>query len=207
MPETTITRSHRGRSSEVHRRLRQETAGVHAALERELDLLGEDLTLARYRRVVEALFGFLAPLESPLERTVAAAPPPFALGGAVERLERDLVALGTSHDMTATLPRCAYVPRFQGIEQAAGCLYVLEGAALGGQIIVPAVAARLGVGPANGAAYFAGTGPDTGSRWKQVLGWLDRTAQTGGRADEIVAAAIETFLALRRWMADRGAAR
>jgi heme oxygenase len=48
---------------------------------------------------------------------------------------------------------------------AVGCLYVLEGATLGGQFISRHLA-TLGIGPANGGLFFHGYGAKTGEMWK-----------------------------------------
>jgi heme oxygenase len=82
---------------------------------------------------------------------------------------------------------------------------VLEGAALGGQIIARELERQLGITRDNGAAFFVGEGAATAARWTRVLAWLDELARTGGREDEIVAAAIDTFRALTRWLHARGA--
>ncbi|HEY0793093.1 MAG TPA: hypothetical protein VGD78_18655, partial [Chthoniobacterales bacterium] len=47
-------------------RLRLGTAAYHAALERELPLLADNLDLFTYRSVLECFFGLYAPLEEGL---------------------------------------------------------------------------------------------------------------------------------------------
>jgi heme oxygenase len=46
---------------------------------------------------------------------------------------------------------------------------VLEGAALGGQVIAPPLKVRLGITPQNGSAFFYGEGPRVYERWKAFL--------------------------------------
>ncbi len=191
----------------IRPRLRRETADLHEALERRLDLLGPGLSRARYRRVLEVLHGFHGPLEAGLRELVPLAPPlGFALPAWTARLARDLEALGMAPPQIARLPRCAQLPRLHRMEDLAGCLYVLEGAALGGHVVGREVERRLGLRRSSGAAFFAGEG-EPAPRWRRVVAWLERVAGAGADADAIVAAARETFAALGRWVAEREGAR
>jgi heme oxygenase len=162
-------------------------------------------------RVLRTFYGFYAPVEAQLARLAPAAPPlGVPLRARAALLERDLVALGTPPREMPLLPRCTVLPRLSCPEHFAGCLYVLEGASLGGQIVARAVDERLGVAGDRGAAFFVGDGAATPERWKRVLTWLDHFARAGARAEqaeEIVASASETFNALSSWVQLQGASR
>ena len=187
--------------SPFHLRLRRETAPQHETLERQLDLLDPDLSLHRYRLVLENFHGFYAAVESELPRLVATTPSlGFPLRARAELLERDLLALGSSRADIAGLPRCADLPRLSRTEHLAGCLYVLEGACLGGQIITKALRGRLPLTDDHGLSFFVGDGSRTGARWRSVLDWLEDLVRRGAHADEIVASARETFCSLACWM-------
>ena len=191
-----------------HLRLRRETAPHHQTLERQLDLLDPELSLHRYRLVLESFHGFYAAVESELPRLVATTPSlGFPLRARAELLERDLLALGLSRSDIAGLPRCADLPRLCRTEHLAGCLYVLEGACLGGQIIAKALRGRLPLTNDHGLSFFVGDGSRTGARWRLVLGWLEDLVRRGALADEIVASARETFCSLGCWVELMGASR
>lgn len=186
--------------SPFHLRLRRETAPHHETLERQLDLLDPELSLDRYRLVLENFHGFYAAVESELPRLVATAPSlGFPLRARAELLERDLLSLGLSRSDIAGLPGCADLPRLCRTEHLAGCLYVLEGACLGGQIIANALRGGLPLTDDHGLSFFVGDGSGTGARWRLVLGWLEDLVRRGAIADEIVASARETFSSLGRW--------
>ena len=192
--------------SPFHLRLRRETAPQHETLERQLDLLDPELSLHRYRLVLESFHGFYAAVESELPRLVATSPSlGFPLRARTELLERDLLALGLSRSDIAGLPRCADLPRLCRTEHLAGCLYVLEGACLGGQIIAKAVRDRLPVSNDRGLSFFVGDGSKTRERWQTVLTWLEELARSGADAHGIVASARETFSSLGFWMELTGA--
>ena len=179
---------------------------MHHRLEAQLALLDPQLSIHRYQQVLQAFYGFYAPVEAGLARLAAAGPPlGFPLRARAALLESDLLALGASRPELAELPRCADLPRLSCREDLAGCLYVLEGASLGGQVIAPVLQRRLGLAKGSGASFFAGDAEATAARWTGVLGWLEGLSGTGARSDEIVAAACATFQALGRWVERQGA--
>lgn len=112
-------------------------------------------------------------------------------------LERDLVTLGDA--APSLLPQCSSLPDVSPLPASLGCLYVLEGATLGGQIISRHLREHLGLTPATGAAFFSGYGPDTGPRWKE-FGTVLTTAAREEDGDAIVAAANQTFMTLSDWI-------
>ena len=120
------------------------------------------LTLEDYAHLLGRFHSFLAPLEPLLMRrtelnefglemeTRAKAP----------ALEMDLKQLG----VTNMPPAVTDLPEVNNAAQAIGCLYVLEGSTLGGQLMAKHFRRMAGVGEA--VRYFAGYGPLTGRRWK-----------------------------------------
>ena len=97
------------------------------------------------------------------------------------------------------------LPRLSCREDLAGCLYVLEGACLGGQVIAPLLYRRFGVAKGSGASFFVGDAEGTSARWMLVLAWLEGVVCAGARNEEIVAAAQATFQTLARWVERQGA--
>jgi heme oxygenase len=185
----------------LRQELRRETADVHRRLEIDLGLLESELSLDRYRRVLELFFGFYAPIEAGLARAVSAGPPlRLPLRARTALIESDLLSLDLSRREIADLPRCDDLPRLSCLEEVAGCLYVLEGACLGGQVIAPALRERLGVAKGSGASFFTGDAEGTPARWRLFLAWLEGLARAASATAEIVASARATFLAFARWV-------
>jgi heme oxygenase len=176
--------------------LRQATAPFHHRVEDQLRLLDAKLSLERYSRVLEVFLGFYAPVEAGL---LAIGPSlGLSLRDRSELLRCDLVALGLSRHDVANLPRCTELPRLSSLEDAAGCLYVIEGACLGGQVVARAVNRRLGIASATGGSFFVGDGKRTSLRWATVLAWLEGFG--GARTEHVVLAACATFESLSRWI-------
>jgi heme oxygenase len=201
--------SDRGRegASALRQQLKRETADLHRRLEIGLGLLEPGLSLDRYRHVLEFFFGFYGPVEAGLARLAAAVPPlGFPLRARTGLIESDLLCLGLSRREIADLPRCADLPQLSRSEELAGCLYVLEGACLGGQVIAPALRERLGVAKGSGASFFTGDAEGTVARWSLFLAWLEGLQRAGAATAEVVGSARATFLAFARWV-ERGGIR
>src|SRR4051812_16354045 len=97
-------------ASRLRQRLKHETAALHRQLEAQLALL-EPLSRHRYRRVLQAFYGYYAPLEAELVRlTASQGSLGFPLQARAALLEHDLVALGMTRGELAELPRCTELP-------------------------------------------------------------------------------------------------
>ena len=180
-------------------RLRSETRPDHHALESVMDLLREDLTLGHYRYWVEKLYGVFAPLE---DRIVSRwGLDAFGLDLAERRraplLVADLKALGVADPMR--IPVCQDLPALTGDPEAFGCLYVLEGSALGGHVVSRHVLHTLGLTPETGGAFFNGHGDRTGTMWRTFRSALADYAVTPEIQGRVIAAARATFRSFRSW--------
>jgi heme oxygenase (biliverdin-IX-beta and delta-forming) len=189
-------------NTSLRRRLKRETAAAHQHLEAQLGLLDPGLDVHGYRRVLETFYGFYVPVETDVRRLAAAEPPlGFPLRARADLIERDLLTLGVSPPALAALTLCSDRPELSGLEDLAGCLYVLEGACLGGQVLTPLLHRRLGLAKNSGAAFFAGDDELTLSRWTVIVAWLDALPRRGASTAKIISTATETFAAFARWAA------
>ena len=185
----------------LRQRLKRETAAAHQHLEARLGLLESGLDVERYLRVLATFYGFYVPVEIDVARLAATEPLGFPLRARAPLIERDLLTLGRSPAELAALPLCSDRPRLSGVEDLAGCLYVLEGACLGGQVLSPLLDRRLGIAKESGAAFFAGDEERTLPRWTVIVTWLDGLPRTGASTARIISAATATFDAFARWAA------
>ena len=181
--------------------LKQRTTPVHKRLEHGLGLDRNLHTLADYRRLLCGFYGLYAPLEIALEAVFEAHPLPldFAARRKVPWLERDLHALGLSAPELRAIPHCPTLPALGNLAAALGCLYVLEGATLGGQVIARYVAQTWGLTPAHGSAFFHSYGARVGECWRAFGAVLSAYA-AGAPQEHILGAAYATFIAFERWL-------
>jgi heme oxygenase len=170
--------------------LRAATRGHHERLDRLIDLR-RLRDARRYGRVLQVLDGFLAPWEA----SVAAALPPAWEAWLHKRsrrpfLQRDLGVLGL-----AAGHRPRPMPSLPTAGAAWGSVYVMEGSALGGQVITRSLA-DAGLRPDRGAAYFHGWGPATGAMWMEVRLLLPQQLADPDTLAQACAGACATFDAL-----------
>ena len=171
--------------------LRRATRSRHEHIESVVDLR-RLRDAAHYGRVLQAFHAF----HGPWELSVALALPPHLAAWARSRsrlafVRHDLDALGLP-----PLRRPVPLVRLDSPAAALGSLYVIEGSALGGQVIARDLA-REGMGPASGAAYFTGWGSRTGSMWRQFRELLEiEVGVLPGPRAQACEAACQTFDAL-----------
>lgn len=183
--------------------LKVATSNRHAALERRLPLLDPNLSIAGYQQLIQWLFGFYASLETQL----MAIPSWDNIGldyrprQKTPRLRQDLLVLGDTEATIAALPRCKHLPPLMNEAQLWGCLYVIEGATLGGQIIIKHLQSNLGLSANSGASFFDGYGAQTSAYWKAfcaaVPAYRDNSPDN---RDAMLLSANQTFDALSEWL-------
>ncbi|MCC2669857.1 MAG: hypothetical protein K0Q72_2328 [Armatimonadetes bacterium] len=184
--------------------LREATRPQHDALERRLNVLRPDLGRGEYQVLLGGFLGYYSPLEANLGGAV----PWRALGFDFDErrkaglLERDLLALGLGEPEVRALPRCTELPALGGLPAVLGCLYVLEGATLGGQLVARHAAPLLGLDRSYGCAFFLAYGEEVGRRWRAFGEFARRHVEGADEARSAVRAAQETFATLERWLAE-----
>jgi heme oxygenase len=175
--------------------LRSTTSSAHAAIERKLGLM-QPITLPRYVALLQGFDAFLAAWEPMVESRLAPPLRPwFRAGTRGAAARRDLVALdaparGAVH-LALSLP---------DLPAVLGSLYVVEGSALGAQVIAPVLHAGLGLHEGNGAAYFTAHKDATARRWREFRELLEAEAATD--PGSACRAAIATFEALSQTLGD-----
>jgi heme oxygenase len=113
-------------------------------------------------------------------------------------LRRDLCSAGDSPEVVTGLPRCSDLPDVDGFPQALGCLYVLEGATLGGQVVTRYLTGVPGLENVTWFSFFSSYGAEVGPMWREFGEFL--TIQSRGADEAIVQAACATFTTLAHWL-------
>lgn len=197
-------------TSGVLQRLKAATRAEHDAIEVALDLMAPGLSLADYSRRLRRYHGFYAPIEPLI--AAAADWPHWRLDMTARAktawLAADLACLGDPAEpgelgeaASMAGPLCSALPPLDTAAAAFGCVYVLEGATLGGRVISRHIERMLGLDATRGARFFHGYGEHTGTMWKAFRAALSAFADKPAGEDKVVASAIATFAALRAWCA------
>jgi len=181
--------------------LRSATWASHLRLEKRLDVKSRFSELSAYRAHLEKMWGFCAGMELRLGRDAFGnALPDFDKRRKLPLLQRDLIVLGADAERVMRLPRCETVPHCADPAAAFGCVYVLEGATLGGRTLLPVVQSRLGLSTEHGAAFLASYGEDVSSMWQSFGASLDAWCDAAERRARASEAAVATFAALDDWL-------
>jgi heme oxygenase (biliverdin-IX-beta and delta-forming) len=183
--------------------LKHATRNNHARLEQHPllhRLRDPQLSLDEYGTILRILYGFYAPVEARLGRIADWTQRGLALE---ERRKSPLLR----HDLRALNQRtlaptqwCNSLPELKSVPFAIGCLYVLEGATLGGQIIARDVQRHLGLHAMRGTAFFSGYGPATGAMWRTFGQFVAEYAAPLPDDAAIIAGANATFVAFEHWL-------
>lgn len=182
----------------ILQRLKQETHPWHVALESRVDIQARLKDRNAYRELLSAFYGFYAPVEQALLATAANSDICLELKSRtkVPWLVQDLQILGSDPSST---PVCEQLPELPHPAAALGCLYVLEGATLGGRYITKMLL-PLGITPTTGGAFFESYGDQVGARWAEFQQAVVCYATSEERADQIVASATTTFQRFHTWI-------
>ncbi|MBC7786130.1 MAG: biliverdin-producing heme oxygenase [Methylophilaceae bacterium] len=183
-------------------RLKLGTRARHVALESRTVLMDKDLSHTNYHQCLQRFFGYYVPLEKRMLASPAWHEIEFLYNNRnkTPQLVQDLCELGFKQHVLDALPRCNRLPELVTAAQLLGCLYVIEGATLGGQIITKHLSARLDITPESGGSFFAGYGHQTGSHWKAFGAGLTAFATQVGSDEEIISSANSTFKTLDYWL-------
>jgi len=169
--------------------LRAATRDAHDRVERELGLRAMTSSLISYARALQILEASLSEALRGLTDVKWSCWEPDLQGLKVRHdwLREDLRAL--DHDPIELPARLALTTTGQGL----GCLYVVEGAALGGQAIYTAAHRALSVTSGKGGRYFHGLGTQTVSAWQMFLDEINKFPASSSLGDEAERGALATF--------------
>src|SRR5690348_10006582 len=123
-------------------RLKQETTQLHQRIENSLDLFRNDFTLEVYRFLLVRFYGYYSPWE---KRAAVTAPYLVAPRAKCGNLARDLGFLGMSREQILSIECCEHLPPLDTAARVLGSMYVLEGATLGGRILLRQMRSRFGL--------------------------------------------------------------
>ena len=193
-------------TNELFSQLRTATAASHRRLDAEIDVCGNGLTLERYRVLLTRFHEIFSALEPQLAavRDLDELDLDLDLARCCRTawLSEDLEALGMTHSRILDVDQNRHPFLVTNVSEALGCLYVIEGAGLGGQVIVPCVQRQLGLTPDHGCRFFAGHGPGTIDRWQRLRAKADDHARRTNSHARIVQSAVGLFEMFVNWFSE-----
>jgi len=180
--------------------LRSATAESHRRLERRLNVKAQLSSRTGYVTYLSRMWGFYAALELPIRGPLFnTALSDYEARRKLPLLTEDLTAFAFDPTAVTLLPRCEALPDCGDCAAALGCLYVIEGATLGGRTLFPLVESHLECSATRGATFLAGYGEQTDEMWRRLCIALDTGCATADCRDRAAAAAVSTFASLEQW--------
>ena len=188
-------------------RLRRTTAPLDAKVERLLGLPGAVRNRQDYCQLLGRFLGLYEPLGQVFQRfdewdRLGLTP---AARAHAANLALDLSALGIDLSRVPRAPS-RMLPNLPTFPHALGALYVLEGATLGGRVILRALEARMAGQIAGATRFLGGHGAAGGPTWQSFRATLDDfgRAQPGSCVD-VLSGADRMFRANLAWFTARDA--
>ncbi len=181
--------------------IKNRTLENHRLLEQSsllLPITQGTITRENYIQILKIFYGFFYPLEQAIakQKGIETYLPDHTTRRKSELLLNDLRSLGQSDET----PICKDLPAINSLGEALGCLYVMEGSTLGGRIISKILKEKLDIDQSNGATFFNGYGPETGSKWKKFQEALVVYSTDTAKENVAIEAADSTFLKFRKWV-------
>ncbi|MGI9212466.1 MAG: biliverdin-producing heme oxygenase [Methylococcaceae bacterium] len=179
--------------------LRTATHAHHTRLEQRLNLLRAGFSLADYDKLLCSFLGYYRPLEKTLNALadINVWIPDYPMRIKTTLLEQDLLALGHNPAELEQIPECAELPLCSDRSSVMGCLYVIEGSTLGGQIMNRHFQNSLNLSQGQGLVFFSGYGIETMEMWKRFGTYL--TQEGDWDKTRLTESASQTFVTLERW--------
>ncbi len=182
--------------------LRNRTEPFHNSIEQlpiSSSLLSKEVTLRNYRDYIIMLYPFVKEVEASIYPQVQHVVADLEGRKKAALLFSDLQSLGIQPQEIDTFDD-AFVKQNQTVAAALGCMYVLEGSTLGGQLISRHLEKALGERVTGSLSYLKAYTTKTGSMWKNFLNTFCESTVRNGHQAEAITSSIKTFQLLEKWM-------
>lgn len=175
-------------------KLKEATRAQHENLENTVNVMDNLFSPDDYKVLLTKFYRFYAAIEPKVaENDLQSAGFDFAERRKLPLLEKDLKSLGIFENVRSSVSLWADLPALDSTAAAFGSIYVMEGATLGGQVIMRHLKQHLDISPENGGAFFNSYGTNVGPMWKSFGASVTAFAEKNQDDETIVNAARETF--------------
>ena len=156
-----------------------------------------------YKDVLKTFYGFYLPLEKKLESLEDWKDQDFDLTKRrkTQMLLQDMKSMNMTDEEISQIEMCDKLPTIDNLPQALGCLYVVEGATLGGQIVSGKLKETLGLTADTGSSFFNSYRENLRPMWKEFSDFITRYSQETKIEEPIVEASDETYHKFNDWLA------
>jgi heme oxygenase (biliverdin-IX-beta and delta-forming) len=175
-------------------KLKEATRMQHDNLENTVDVMNRMFSLDDYKTLLTKFYRFYAGIEPRVAANdLISAGFDYEARRKTPLLERDLKNLEIFEQVQNEIQPWRDLPALDSVPKAFGSLYVMEGATLGGQVIMRHLRQHLDITPENGGAFFNSYGERVGPMWKEFCAVTNEYAEKAQEDETIINAAKETF--------------
>ncbi len=156
-----------------------------------------------YKDVLKTFYGFYLPLEQKFESLEDWKNQDFDM---VKRrktplLIQDMKSMEMTDEEISQIEMCENLPTINNMPEALGCLYVVEGATLGGQIVSNKLKETLGLTANTGSAFFNSYKENVRPMWKEFSDFITKYSEENKIEEPIVEASDQTYHKFNEWLA------
>ena len=184
--------------------LRDATHDSHKAVERLTPFFRPDFDRAAYLRWLELMCGFYRRVDGAVAASGFVTHTGWAYRARCALIEDDMRLLAARMPIDPPDPQEVLAP-LAGLSQiagVAGMLYVVEGSALGGKVLLNVLARNAAVTADAGASFFAPHGDQPQRCWANYVALLERLCGSAAWERSAVDGAETTFNTLQAWIRD-----
>lgn len=182
--------------------LRESTHDFHRGVEKLTPFFRKDFDQPAYLRWLDLMQGFYDPIDHLVEESAFSSstgwdykPRRILIADDVQLLAHRNPA--APRDTSKVLGEMG---RLSSVGEIAGMLYVVEGSALGGKVLLKVLERSAGVTAALGASFFAPHGELPHIRWAEYVQLLTTLSADPAFERHAVRGAVTTFKALHDWI-------
>jgi heme oxygenase len=178
-------------TQDYHKRI-EKTPLLNKLIHRKADL-------ADYKNLLLKYYGYIYPCEQEVCRLKTEG---LSFDDRLKNkvLKHDLCLLGLKPEHFTQLKYCCDLPTLNNEGQLLGYFYVMEGATLGGQILLPIIDNILGSSARKANLYFSGYGDHTRIKWQEFCDHLNKYSKNHGVVIDAIETAIATFTCFDKWL-------
>lgn len=184
---------------DILEKLRAETRGDHDELEAtglSGKIMDGSLSTEEYKKLIRVHYLVHRSLEEQLERLNVSQHFPELNHEERKKLpliQEDLKELDIEETELQKVQPAGNVPRTEVPYGLLGTMYVMEGATLGGMVIVKSLKKNEQLKEVNSFHYFGCYGVDTGKQWKSFLEVLKKEGNKPEAQEQVISAAKQTY--------------
>lgn len=185
-------------------KIREKTMGYHDDFTSWANnILNGTISEEEYKYVLKTFYGFYYPLEQKITCLEEWQSMDFNIENRKKAplLIKDMKTLNISDSEINEIEMCDQLPEIRNLAQALGCMYVVEGATLGGQIVAKKLNDIFKFDSNKGAAFFNSYGEELRPMWKSFGDLINNYSSENKIEDPIINAAHETYFKFNNWLA------